>query len=185
MKWKTWIKTNQYSIEDFKYYFRYQIDEQGVKIIPEFMKLIEKEKVSIRSQCIEIAFDELLDYIEFDEIASIAEEQQLIHWKNYLSYIETGYYPQNDVSYETAVKNWEKIKKMRMPGEEDIRFFKELFSQVYYLVKQGDRRIIETVVTECENINWFYNWIIYSIKMAELSILKFVTLHQLNMPMML
>lgn len=168
--WELYLDTeaNQYSIEDFKYYFRYQIDEQGVKIIPEFMKLIEKEKVSIRSQCIEIAFDELLDYIEFDEIASIAEEQQLIHWKNYLSYIETGYYPQNDVSYETAVKNWEKIKKMRMPGEEDIRFFKELFSQVYYLVKQGDRRIIETVVTECENINWFYNWIIYSIKMAEL-----------------
>ena len=168
--WELYLDTeaNQYSIEDLKYYFRYQIDEQGVKIIPEFMKLIEKEKVSIRSQCIEIAFDELLDYIEFDEIASIAEEQQLIHWKNYLSYIETGYYPQNDVSYETAVKNWEKIKKMRMPGEEDIRFFKELFSQVYYLVKQGDRRIIETVVTECENINWFYNWIIYSIKMAEL-----------------
>ena len=111
--WELYLDTeaNQYSIEDFKYYFRYQIDEQGVKIIPEFMKLIEKEKVSIRSQCIEIAFDELLDYIEFDEIASIAEEQQLIHWKNYLSYIETGYYPQNDVSYETAVKNWEKIKK--------------------------------------------------------------------------
>ena len=168
--WELYLDTeaNQYSIEDFKYYFRYQIDEQGVKIIPKFMELIEKEKVSIRSQCIEIAYDELLDYIEFDEIASIAEEQQLIHWKNYLSYIETGYYPQSDVSYETAVKNWEKIKKMRMPGEEDIRFFKELFSQVYYLVKQGDRRIIETVVTECENINWFYNWIIYSIKMAEL-----------------
>ncbi len=168
--WELYLDTeaNQYSIEDFKYYFRYQIDEQGVKIIPEFMKLIEKEKVSIRSQCIEIAYDELLDYIEFDEIASIAEEQQLIYWKNYLSYIETGYYPQSDVTYETAVKNWEKIKKMKMQGEEDIRFFKELFSQVYYLVKQGDGKIIETVVTECENINWFYNWIIYSIKMAEL-----------------
>ncbi len=168
--WELYLDTeaNQYNIEDFKYYFRYQIDEQGVKIIPKFMELIEKEKVSIRSQCIEIAYDELLDYIEFDEIASIAEEQQLIHWKNYLSYIETGYYPQRDVSYETAVKSWEKIKKMRMPGEEDIRFFKELFSQVYYFVKQGDRKIIETVVTACENINWFYNWIIYSIKMAEL-----------------
>ena len=55
-----------------------------------------------------------------------------------------------------------------MPGEDDIRFFKELFSQVFYLVKQGDRRVIEAVITECENINWFYNWIIYSIKMAEL-----------------
>lgn len=168
--WELYLDTeaNQYSIDDFKYYFRYQIDEQGVKIIPKLMELIEKEKVSIRSQCIEIAYDELLDYIEFDEIASIAEEQQLLHWKNYLSYIETGYYPQSDVSFETAIENWKRIKKIRMPGEEDIRVFKELFSQVYYLAKQGDRRIIEVVVTECENINWFYNWLIYSIKMAEL-----------------
>ena len=48
------------------------------------MEAIEKEKVSIRNQCIEIAYDELQDYIEFNEIASIAEKQQLIHWKNYL-----------------------------------------------------------------------------------------------------
>ena len=168
--WELYLDTeaNQYSIDDFKYYFRYQIDERGVKIIPKLMELIEKEKVSIRSQCIEIAYDELLDYIEFDEIASIAEEQQLIHWKGYLLYIETGYYPQSDASIEAAIENWKKIKELRMPGEDNIRFFKELFSQVYYLVKQGDRRIIEEVVTDCENINWFYNWIIYSIKMAEL-----------------
>lgn len=168
--WELYLDTEveQYNIEDFKYYFRYQIDERGVKIIPKLMELIEKEKGSIRNQCIEIAYDELLDYIEFDEIASIAEEQQLIHWKSYLSYIETGYYPQSDVSFESAIENWKKIKKLRMPGEEDIRYFKELFSQVYYLAKRGDRRIIEAVVTECENINWFYNWIIYSIKMAEL-----------------
>lgn len=168
--WELYLDTEveQYNIEDFKYYFRYQIDERGVKIIPKLMELIEKENGSIRNQCIEIAYDELLDYIEFDEIASIAEEQQLIYWKSYLSYIETGYYPQSDVSFESVIENWKKIKKLRMPGEEDIRFFKELFSQVYYLAKQGERRIIEAVVTECENINWFYNWIIYSIKMAEL-----------------
>ncbi len=108
------------------------------------------------------------DYIEFDEIASIAEEQELIYWKKYLSYIETGYYPQNDISFEAAIENWKKIKEIKMPGEEDIRFFKDLFSQVYYLTKKGDRKVIEAVVTDCENINWFYNWIIYSIKMAEL-----------------
>ncbi|MCI9072630.1 MAG: NACHT domain-containing protein [Lachnospiraceae bacterium] len=168
--WELYLDTDarQYKIEDFKYYFRYHLDEQGVNIIPKLMEGIEKEDVSIRKQCIEIAYDELQDYIGFDEIASIAEEQQLIHWKSYLSYIETGYYPQSDVSYKIAIKNWEKIKKLKVPGEEDIRFFKELFSQVYYLTKQGDRKIIEAVITDCENTNWFYNWIIYSIKMAEL-----------------
>lgn len=162
------IDAKQYEIEDFKYYFRYHLDEQGVSIIPKLMEAIEKEKDSIRNQCIEIAYNELEDYIGFDEIISIAEEQQLIHWKNYLSYIETGYYPQTDVSFEATIRNWEKIKKLKMPGEEDIKLFKELFSQIYYLSEQGNRKAIEVVVAECENINWFYNWIIYSVKMAEL-----------------
>ena len=74
------------------------------------MEAIEKEKASIRNQCIEIAYGELKDYIEFDEIASIAEEQQLIYWKNYLSYIETGYYPQSEISFEVAIGKWEKSK---------------------------------------------------------------------------
>ncbi len=168
--WELYLDTEakEYKIEELKYYYRYYLDEQGASIIPKLMEAIEKEKVSIRNQCIEIAYDELQDYIEFNEIASIAEEQQLIHWKNYLSYIETGYYSQSEVSFEIAIGNWEKIKTLRMPGEEDIRIFKELFSQIYYLADQGDRRVIETVCTDCENINWFYNWIIYSVKMAEL-----------------
>lgn len=168
--WELYLDTEakQYEIEELKYYYRYYLDEQGVSIIPKLMQAIEKEKVLIRNQCIEIAYDELQDYIEFDEIASIAEEQQLIHWKNYLSYIETGYYPQNEVSFEVAIGKWEKIKTLRMPGKKDIRIFKELFSQIYYLAEQGDRKVIEIVCADCENINWFYNWIIYSVKMAEL-----------------
>ena len=168
--WELYLDTNakEYKVEDFKYYFRYHLDEQGISIIPKLMETIEKEKSSIRNQCIEIAYDELKDYIEFNEIASIAEERQLIHWKNYLSYIETGYYPQTDVSFESIIRNWEKIKKINMPGKEDVKIFRELFSQIYYLSKQGDKRAIEAVIADCENINWFYNWIIYSVKMAEL-----------------
>lgn len=110
--WELYLDTEakQYKIEELKYYYRYYLDEQGVSIIPKLMEVIEKEKVSIRNQCIEIAYDELQDYIEFDEIASIAEEQQLINWKNYLSYIETGYYPQSEVSFEVTIGNWEKSK---------------------------------------------------------------------------
>lgn len=168
--WELYLDTEakQYNIEELKYYYRYYLDEQGVSIIPKLMEAIEKEKISIRNQCIEIAYDELQDYIEFDEIASIAEEQQLIYWKNYLSYIETGYYPQSEGSFEVAIGNWEKIKTLRMPGEKDARIFIELFSQIYYLAEEGDRRVIEIVCADCENINWFYNWIIYSVKMAEL-----------------
>lgn len=168
--WELYLDTEakQFNIEELKYYYRYYLDEQGVSIIPKLMEAIEKEKVSIRNQCIEIAYDELQDYIEFDEIVSIAEEQQLIHWKNYLSYIETGYYPQSEGTFEVTIENWEKIKTLRVPGEKDIRIFNEFFSQIYYLAREGDRKVIEKVCADCENINWFYNWIIYSVKMAEL-----------------
>ena len=57
---------------------------------------------------------------------------------------------------------------MRIPGKEDIKIFRELFSQVYYLAQDGDKKTIEAVIVDCKNKNWFYNWIIYSVKMAEL-----------------
>mgnify|MGYP004538197255 CR=1 FL=1 len=168
--WKLYLDTEakKYGVEEAKYYFRYYLDEHGGSLVPEIMEAAEKEKVSIRNQVIEIAYNEIKDYIEFDEIISIVDKKQLIHWKSYLSYIETGYYSQNDVSFEVAIENWKKIKKLKMPGEKDIELFKKMFSQVYYLSKQGDRKIVEVVCADCENINWYYNWIIYSIKMAEL-----------------
>ena len=168
--WELYLDTDtkQVEIENFKYYLRYNLDEQGVSIIPDLMETIEKDDVSVRNECIEIAYDELRDYIENTEIASIAENRQLMHWKRYLSYIENGYYPQTGVSFEDTIGNWEKIRKLKMPGEEDVRIFKEFFSQIYYLAKQENKKAIETILGDCGNINWFYNWIIYSVKMAEL-----------------
>ena len=162
------VDTKQCNIEDLKYYFRYHIDNQGVKVIPEIMEVIEQKEFSIRNQCIEIAYNELQDYIELDEIVSIAEKQKLIYWKNYLLYVRTGYYPPKNISIDIAIENWKKIKILKIPGEEDVRIFKELFSQIYYLVKQGNRKVVEIICADCKNINWFYNWIIYSVKMAEL-----------------
>lgn len=162
------LDARTYSVEEYKYYVRYELDEQGAKIIPKLMEAIENENVSIRNQCIEIAYNEFKDYMELVEIASIVEEKQLIHWKDYLVYIETGYYSQKDVSFGKAIESLKKIKKMRMPGEQDVWTFKDFFSKIYYLVAQGDKRVVETVCSDCANINWFYNWIIYSIKMAEL-----------------
>lgn len=168
--WKLYIdtKAKEYRIEDFKYYFRYRLDEQGVGSVPMLMEAVEKQQDSIRNQCMEIAYSELTDYTELNEITLIAEEHELIHWKNYLSYIKTGYYPQVDISFEAVIKNWEKIKKIGTPGEEDVRIFQDLFSQIYYLSGREDKTAINKIVDECKNINWFYNWIIYSIRMAEL-----------------
>lgn len=168
--WELYLDTEakEYKIDERKYYYRYYLDEQGVSIIPKLMESIEKENVSIIYQCIEIAYDELYDYMEFDEIISIANKLQLNHWKNYLSYIKSGFYPQNKISIEDAMENWEKIKTLKVIGEENIGIFTKMFSQIYYLAKQGESKVIEAICEDCENINWYYNWIIYSVKMSEL-----------------
>ena len=106
--------------------------------------------------------------MEFDEIISIANKLQLNHWKNYLSYIKSGFYPQNKISIEDAMEIWEKIKTLKVIGEENIGIFTKMFSQIYYLAKQGESKVIEAICEDCENINWYYNWIIYSVKMSEL-----------------
>lgn len=172
--WELYIDkdTQEVLIEDYKYYIRYSIDEKGIGIIPKIMETIENEDALIRNQCITDAFNEIVDYIDVDEIASIAEEQQLNFWKYYLSYIETGYYPQSDVSVDATISNWAKIKKMNIPGKDDIDILREFFSQVYYLAVQGDSKTIERIIFECENRNWFYNWIIYAVKMAELNVYR-------------
>lgn len=168
--WKLYLDPDvtTYSVENYKYYIRCIIDEQGTCVVPELMKSLEKQDDSIMNQCIEIAYNELIDYMEFNQIVSIANNQNLINWRNYLSYIETGYYPSGEVTFENAKECLEKIKDIRMPNKDDIKIYHDFFSQIYYLSKQDNSTAIETICDECKNTNWYYNWILYSVKMAEL-----------------
>lgn len=161
-------ETKVWTIENFKYYFRYNLDEYGVSIIPRLMERIEKGNISIRNQWIKIAYDELKDYIEFNKIVLIAEKKRLINWKNYLSYIETGYYQKQDVSFDDVIRTWKKIKKINSVTEDNVWIFVELFSQVHFISKNTNNKAVELVLNDYENSNWFHNWIIYSVKMAEL-----------------
>ena len=47
--WELYLDTDtkQVEIENFKYYLRYNLDEQGVSIIPDLMETIEKDDVSV------------------------------------------------------------------------------------------------------------------------------------------
>ena len=72
--WKLYLDPDvtKYSVENYKYYIRCIIDEQGTCVVPELMKSLEKQDDSIINQCIEIAYNELIDYMEFNQIVSIA-----------------------------------------------------------------------------------------------------------------
>lgn len=50
--WELYLDTDtkQVEIENFKYYLRYDLDEQGVSIIPDLMETIEKDDVSVRNE---------------------------------------------------------------------------------------------------------------------------------------
>lgn len=170
--WELYLKpdTEECNLENIKYYIRFHLDKRGIGIIPRIMKALEDEELSIRDECIEIAYGELIDYIKFEEIISIAEEYKLPHWKNYLLYIQTGYLTNDSLSAEVVHTDFEKIKALETVGENDVRIIKEFFSQVYHLAEQKEYEVINKIITECDNINWFYNWIIYCIKITLLSV---------------
>lgn len=171
---KTWWKlyldpeVTKYSVENYKYYIRCILDKKGTCVVPELMKCLERQDKSIINQCIETAYNELIDYMEFDEIVLIADDQNLINWRNYLSYIETGYYLCDEIRFENVKEGLEKIKEIKIPNENDIKIYRDFFSQIYYLAKHENSSAIEIICDECKNINWYYNWIMYSVKMAEL-----------------
>lgn len=171
---KTWWKlyldpeVTKYSVENYKYYIRCILDKKGTCVVPELMKCLERQDKSIINQSIETAYNELIDYMEFDEIVLIADDQNLINWRNYLSYIETGYYLCDEIRFENVKEGLEKIKEIKIPNENDIKIYRDFFSQIYYLAKHENSSAIEIICDECKNINWYYNWIMYSVKMAEL-----------------
>lgn len=169
--WDLYLDTDSkpHDLEEAKYYFRFLFDKQGIDIIPQIMKSLENEEVSIRYKSIQIAYNELIDYITYKDILLIAEEQQLTHWKDYLVFIQTGYYDNIDISGEAVLDNIKKIKAFKIVGEDNVTVFKEFLSQIYHLAEQGEKIFINEIISEYENINWFYNWVIYCIRLAELS----------------
>lgn len=171
--WEIYLDTDakEFSVENAKYYFRYYLDKHGVEVIPNLMMAVEKEEKSIQSELLSSAYNEIKDYISAEEITLIAKENNYKHWKDFISYIENGYLAFNG-NMEEACREWESIKALSMPGREDVETFERFFSHIFHLIKEGDCNLAHQIKNECNGINWFYNWITYSINIAELYALK-------------
>lgn len=162
------IEAKEYEVDKFKYYLRYYLDEKGIDIIESLMTYVENKSDSSNYGYIEIAYNELCDYVGNEAILAIAIKQHLLQWINYLDYIETGYYPQNNISCENMLEVWNRIKSSKTITENDLSDFRNFFSQIYHLEKNGYEKVLDDVCADCENINWFYNWVIYSVKTIKL-----------------
>ena len=161
------LDVKQFSVENAKYYFRYYLDKHGIEAIPTLMEAVEKEKKPIQNELLRTAYNEIKDYINTDELLLIIEKNKYESWKDFISYNESGYLVCNSDN-EEARRDWEGIKSLSMPGEEDVETFERFFSKIFHLVKDGDDSLAQQVKAECNNKNWFYNWISYSINIAEL-----------------
>lgn len=161
------MDAKEFSVENAKYYFRYYLDKHGVEVISNLMMAVEKEEKSIQRELLSSAYNEIKDYINVEEITLIAEENNYKHWKDFISYIKNGYQAFNG-NMEEARREWESIKALSMPGKEDVETFERFFSHISHLIKEGDCNLAQQIKNECNGINWFYNWISYSINIAEL-----------------
>ena len=161
------LDVKQFPVENAKYYFRYYLDKHGIEAIPTLMEAVEKEKKPIQNELLRTAYNEIKDYINTDELLLIIENNKYKSWKDFISYNKSGYLVCNSDN-EEARRDWEGIKSLSMPGEEDVETFERFFSKIFHLVKDGDDSLAQQVKTECNNKNWYYNWISYSINIAEL-----------------
>lgn len=169
--WELYLDLNasKCDVDNLKYYVRYYLDDKGICVIPDIMHALERETNGIRNRYIEIAYNEIIDYIPFDEISSIAQEKKMTCWAEYLTYIHTGYFANIDTSEDAVRNNLNRIKEMKAVGEDDAEIIELFYSQIYHLTLQGNTGSVNELIRELEDINWFYNWVIYCIKLAVLS----------------
>jgi len=167
--WNLYLDKDNYNSEYDKYYYRNLLDEYGEKIIPEIMEFTDADSRKCGNNIIQVAYNEIIDFTDIDSINLIAEKRKLSNWRDYLSFIKTGYI-QKYHSYTTADlnDNWVKIKNIKAFFEKDSSLIQEFFSKIYFLAKKNEKNEINNIIADCENINWYFNWIIYSVKMAEL-----------------
>ena len=170
--WELYLNVNAktFKVDQAKYYFRYCVDTQGTESIPRIMKGIEKDKEGIRSELVEELYPEIISYIGEDEALRICGDSDLTFWNKYINEQRVGFADEQSVSIDDAVSLFDAILKIEYPSDENIGAFYEFFNIEFSLVRQDLKTVsfFDDLISKCEGINWFHNWIIYMIRIVRL-----------------
>jgi len=138
--------------EDFKYYVRYFIVQEDTKALVEIAKKIVKRKL--------LPF-EIIFALEIETIANPEYKEILLREELSISGICSEKINCEYKDIDTIINQ---IKSTKGFTEKEIEIVVEFIKQCE--CQSLNDKIITGIIKELSSINWFYNWLIYCVKVA-------------------
>lgn len=170
--WKLYIdaEKTEYTSDEYPYYFRALVDKNGVEIIPSILADIENLETNARTRFQEALYDDVKEYLGIDKFCNIVKENNLKYWKNQIDEHEEWFYAQSQMGDAEILDQMDRILKLNAMTEEETSMLNCFFSQITIRLKSKDNTFCQQMIANCTNINWFYNWIIFTLKIIEIQV---------------
>jgi broad-specificity NMP kinase len=161
-----WENKEQISLDEMKYYVRYVVDKNGIDIIDDILKKMNKKGYSNFRKLI---FSEIITYITVDEVAYKIEKYNLKQWKETYDEANDWLYGQKYVAEQKCLDLLERIRNIGHIGEDDSSLLMAFFKSIGKAIRNNKYRIYLKALKDFADINWFYNWCIFVLEMIEMS----------------
>jgi len=148
-------------IDEFKYYIRYIID---LKDEENFNLMISDLAESEFNNFKHILLEEFKKYNKYDELRDDILNLDIYEWNEYIHKYEEEKQITDIYFHELIAK----LLDIDFISEENVKIVKDLLLGIRQFVKLGKDEEINTLSKSIENINWFYNWILYYVSIQYL-----------------
>ncbi|MDB2155171.1 ATP-binding protein [Clostridium butyricum] len=148
-------------IDEFKYYIRYIID---LKDEENFHLMISDLAKSEFDNFKHILLEEFKKYNKYDELREDILKLDIYEWTEYIHKYEKEKQITDIYFHELIAK----LLDIDFISEENVKIVKDLLLGIRQFVKLGKDEEINTLSKSIENINWFYNWILYYVSIQYL-----------------
>ncbi|MBJ7937858.1 ATP-binding protein [Bacillus cereus] len=154
---------NQISIENYKYYIRGIFDSNSTELIREAM-------ISISNK----GFDDfkgkfIKEYLNHYELKNLEDDIQKLkdpNWSEFIGYYDEKFKTQKvQTAYNGISREIINIKSFH---DNEIEVIDGLFNQINLAITNHKFDEINKFVEELQGENWFYNWLIFAIKLKVL-----------------
>lgn len=149
------------SVDEFKYYIRYIID---LKDEENFNLMISDLAKSEFDNFKHILLEEFKKYNKYDELRDDILKLDIHEWNEYIHKHEDEKQI-TDIYFRELIA---KVLEIDFVSEENVKILKDLLLGIRQFVKLGKDGEINTLSKSIENINWFYNWILYYVSIQYL-----------------
>ncbi len=124
----------------------------------------------IRAEFQEAIYEDVKGYLGIEGLCSVAEKNHLVSWKQIMNRRENDFYENEMISDTEIEKQIEKIMGFASVTEEDAMALDSFFSQIKKRLENGDKFFWEEMIGKCSGINWFYNWVIYTLMVIQIQV---------------